>query len=391
MYKARGDWPRLIAVYEIEARHAVDPEQKIAFYKQIADGYEVGLDDPERALRGARLGAARGSAEPRGAGRDRAAGARAASKLDDLVGLYSSLVTSVPDAQLKNALYHKIARLYEVDLGIDEQAAEAYAAALDVSPRDIDAANALEQLYLRRGDYPNLVELLLRKADIVGAPRSEEGALLQGGAALRRGAGERREGHRRLPPGAQRRRFRSRRRSTTSSGSTSALSRWADLKDVYGKKAELAQNPQEKKQMLFVLGQVYDRELGDKARAIETYTSIVDLDPDDFDAAQALDRLYLQTERWYDLLAVLERQTELAPAAAEVVSLRFRIGELWREHLKDLTRAVEAYRQVLAMDPTHEPTLRALEGADGRPRQGAGAGGARCSSRSTRPPASGTA
>src|SRR6185369_15348736 len=41
--------------------------------------------------------------------------------------------------------------------------------------------------------------------------------------------------------------------------------------------------------------------------------------------------------------------------------LRFRIGELWREHLKDLTRAVEAYRQVLAMDPGHEPTLRALE------------------------------
>ena len=53
-------------------------------------------------------------------------------------------------------------------------------------------------------------------------------------------------------------------------------------------------------------------------------------------AAQALDRLYLQTERWYDLLAVLERQTELAPSAAEVVSLRFRIGELWREHLRDL-------------------------------------------------------
>ncbi len=39
--------------------------------------------------------------------------------------------------------------------------------------------------------------------------RSEEGALLQGGPALRRGAGERRQGDRRLSPGHGRRRLRS--------------------------------------------------------------------------------------------------------------------------------------------------------------------------------------
>ena len=90
------------------------------------------------------------------------------------------------------------------------------------------------------------------------------------------------------------------------------LSRWNDLKDIYARQAELATDPARKKERLFVLGQVYDRELQDAARAIETYTSILDMDPDDLDALQALDRLYLQTERWYDLLNVLERQTELS-------------------------------------------------------------------------------
>ena len=79
-----------------------------------------------------------------------------------------------------------------------------------------------------------------------------------------------------------------------------------------------------------MLGQVYDRELANPEKAIETYSAILDIDPDDLEAVQALDRLYGQTERWFDLLAVLERQTELSPSAAEVVSLRFRIGELWR-------------------------------------------------------------
>ena len=45
--------------------------------------------------------------------------------------------------------------------------------------------------------------------------------------------------------------------------------------------------PEEKKQMLFVLGQVYDRELRDIARAIETYQTILDLDPEDVTVATA--------------------------------------------------------------------------------------------------------
>ncbi len=359
IYKIRGDWTRLIGVYEVEARHAADPEQKIALYRQIADGYEVGLDDPGRAYEA--LGRALGE-DPQNAEVQVAVErlARALDKLDDLVARYGRLVTGVSDPERKNALYHKIARLCEVDLGDDRQAAVAYGAALDVWPRDLDAANALEQLYLRGGDYANLVQLLQRKAEIVDGA-AEKKALYSRAAQLYEEVLEDLESSVKVFQHVL----------SVDDGDTAALDqlerlyirlgRWNDLKNIYAKKAELASTPADKKQMLFVLGQVYDRELGDPERAVETYSSIIDLDPEDYDAAQALDRLYQQLERWYDLLAVLERQTEMAPSPAEVVSLRFRIGELWREHLKDLARAVEAYRQVLTMDPGHEPTVRALE------------------------------
>ena len=286
--------------------------------------------------------------------------ARALDKLDDLVARYGRLVAGVSDPERKNALYHKIARLCEVDLGDDQQAAVAYGAALEVWPRDLEAANALEQLYLRGGDYANLVQLLQRKAEIVDGA-AEKKALYYRAAQLYEEVLEDLESSVKVFQHVL---------SVDDADSAALdqlerlyirLGRWNDLKNIYAKKAELAATPAEKKQMLFVLGQVYDRELGDPERAVETYSSIIDLDPEDYDAAQALDRLYQQLERWYDLLAVLERQTEMAPSPAEVVSLRFRIGELWREHLKDLARAVEAYRQVLTMDPGHEPTVRALE------------------------------
>jgi tetratricopeptide (TPR) repeat protein len=359
VYKIRGDWPRLIGVFEIEARHTVDPEAKITLLRLIADGYEVGMDDPARAYEALGRALKEDPLNPEVQSTIERL-ARALSQLPDLVGRYQGLVGQVADPELKNALLHKVALLCEIELGDDAQAAAAYAAALDASPRDLRAANALEQLYLRGSDYPNLVLLLMRKAEIVdGLP--EKKALYYKAAQIYEEVIEDFE----ASIGVFRQVL-----SVDDSDRVALdqlerlyirLARWSELKNIYSKKAELAPNPVEKKQMLFVLGQVYDRELNDPERAIETYSSIMDLDPDDYDAAQALDRLYVHTQRWYDLLAVLERQTELAPSPAEVVSLKFRVGELWRDHLKDLTRAIEAYRGVLQMDPTHEPTLRALE------------------------------
>jgi tetratricopeptide (TPR) repeat protein len=359
VYKIRGDWPRLIGVFEIEARHAVDPETKIMLLRLIADGYEVGLDDPARAYEA--LGRAL-EEDPLNAEVQATIErlARALRQLPDLVARYQGLVGRVADLELKNALLHKVALVCEAELGDDVQAAAAYAAALDASPRDLKAANALEQLYLRGSDYPNLVLLLIRKAEIVDG-LAEKKTLYYKAAQIYEEVIEDLE----QSIGVFKQVL-----SVDDADRVSLdqlerlyvrLGRWAELKNVYAKNAELASSPADKKRNLFVLGQVYDRELSDPERAIETYSSIMDIDPNDFDAAQALDRLYLQTQRWYDLLAVLERQTELAPSPAEVVSLKFRVGELWREHLKDLTRAIEAYRGVLQMDPTHEPTLRALE------------------------------
>jgi len=359
VYRVRGDYQHLAAIQEVMARHAGNPDQKIAMLTQIAETYELGLDDPARAYDALGRALREDPLHPEVQGAIERL-ARALGQLEDLVQRYGALVAGVSDGDLRNALYHKIATLWELDLHRDKEAAEAYAAALETSPRDLTAVNALEQIYLRSGDYAQLVGLLLRKAEIVPG-LSEKKALYYKAAQLYEEVLENLDKAvdvYRLVLGVD----------DADAMALDNLERlyirlslWTDLRDIYAKKAELATTPAEKKRMLFVLGQVHDRELRNPDRAIETYTSILDLDPEDYDAAQALDRLYQKTERWYDLLAIIERQTEMAPSSEEVVSLRFRMGELWRQHLNDLTRAVESYRAVLAMDPGHEPTLRSLE------------------------------
>ena len=59
------------------------------------------------------------------------------------------------------------------------------------------------------------------------------------------------------------------------------LSRWQDLLAVYERKADLVGDPDEKKRIYYQVGAVYERELGSVEQAIETYTKILELDPDD--------------------------------------------------------------------------------------------------------------
>ena len=318
VYRRRGDYPNLVAVQEVIARHAATPEQKIAILRQIAEAHELGLDAPDRAYDALSRALAEDPLHPELQSQIERL-ARALGLLGDLVQRYAALVPNVVDGDLKNALYHKVARLWENDLGRDQEAARAYAAALEVSPRDLTAVNALEQIYLRAGDYAQLVGLLLRKAEIV-ASSSEKKDLYYKAAQLYEEVLEN------LDKAVEVYRL------VLAVDDTDVvaldnlerlsirLSRWGDLKDIYAKKADLAQDPGDKKRMLFVLGQVYDRELQDAERAIETYTAILDLDPEDYDAAQALDRLFVQAGRWYDLLSILERQTEMARARQAEVS-----------------------------------------------------------------------
>ena len=151
-------------------------------------------------------------------------------------------------------------------------------------------------------------------------------------------------------------------RSTRSSACTSASSAGSRSRTSTRRRPSWRRRPTRRSRCSSSSGRSTTASSRISTRAIETYQTILDLDPEDVTAIQALDRLYQQAGRWYDLLQILEREVELSSSTGETVSLKHRIGQLWEKELKDLGRAVEAYRDVLEIDGTHEPTLVALDG-----------------------------
>src|SRR6185369_2518754 len=137
---------------------------------------------------------------------------------------------------------------------------------------------------------------------------------------------------------------------------------WEELLSVYSKKADLVADPEEKKLIFYQVGAVYERELSDVRRAIDTYQRVLELDPDDLTALGRLDVLYQAAENWQELLSILQHETELTADPTEAVSFQYRIAELYEKHLEDVERAVELYRDILNIQPDHTPTLQSLEG-----------------------------
>lgn len=363
LYRQIGDYQKLIGVHEVQVRRADDAARKVELLHQIAQLHEDAAGDLNQAF--STLARALGedpSSETTQQNLDRVA--RATGRFADLAKVYEDLASGLEDLSLASALFSMSARVYEEDLGDFDTAVARYQKVLEIDPTNLPAAEALERLFRTAERYADLSTILQRKAEILDEPSDKKDALFQS-AAIEEDVLERPESAiavyqkildldsddvRALDALIKR---------------YLGLSRWPELLAVYSKKAELVADPEEKKRIYYQVGAVYERELSDVAKAIDTYQKILELDPDDLQALSRLDVLYEQAQNWTELLSVLTRESEMTGDPAEAVSFQYRIAELYEKRLDDVPRSIELYRDILSQQADHEPTLRSLEGIKG--------------------------
>ncbi len=140
------------------------------------------------------------------------------------------------------------------------------------------------------------------------------------------------------------------------------------LLDVYRRKLDLTSDPDEQTQIRFKIGQLYEEEVGDDNKAIEAYSAVLAAAGDEPQALRALVRLYQKNEKWDELhevitrqLAIVSREKEEGGANPDYLDLQFRLGQVREQHLGDVAGAIDAYRDILDLDPRHEGARKALE------------------------------
>lgn len=360
LYRHAGAYDKLIVAHEVQVRRSDDSSRKVELLHQIAQLYEDAANDMHaafttyaRALREEPLNEQTATALERLA--------RTTGRFQDLASVYETLAKEASDPSLASALYMTSARIQEQELGNVDVSIAQYQRVLELDGSNLPAVTALEQLFRGTERYQDLSNILQRKVDILDELPAKKDALFQAANIEEEVLGQA-EGaiavYKRIldldPEDV--------RAMDALVKRYMALGRWTDLLDVYTKKADLVVDVDEKKQIYYQVGAVYERELGQVENAIDTYNKLLELDPDDMQALSRLDVLYERAQNWAELLNVLTRESEMAGDPDEAISYQYRIAELYERRLEDVPRAVELYRDVLQQKADHEPTLRALEG-----------------------------
>src|SRR5436190_1604796 len=95
--------------------------------------------------------------------------------------------------------------------------------------------------------------------------------------------------------------------------------------------------------------------------AIEAYQALIAEFGPNGASLSALEALFGSASHWDELSATLERHLDVAESDRERLELFAKLGDLKREHLNDVSGAIEVYRRALALDTRHAPSRVALE------------------------------
>ncbi|MEM1417094.1 MAG: tetratricopeptide repeat protein, partial [Myxococcota bacterium] len=373
IYRDHGEVPKLIGIHEIQAKHASAPERRVELLHRIAELYEDALGDAPSAFQAY----SRALKEDPSSGPTQEQLERLSGSIGDaeqLAKTYEEQVAGVEDPHLAASLYMKAAQIREEQLGDHERAIAHYAKVLELDDMSLEAAGSLERLYQLGERYEDLALITLKKAGMLPA-LDEQKETLQRGARLYEEILEK-------PEEAIKVHHQVLELDPEDMASLDKLielnlrlGAWEPLLELYTQKADIVVDPLEKKRLHAEVGAVYEGELKDPAKAIDSYQRILEIDPDDYTALSRLDQLYQTTEAWQDLMSVLERQADLTDDDMEVVSLRYRSAELWHRRLGEPLRAIDIYRDILDAAPNHTPTLQALESLVGEEQEPLAAAG----------------
>jgi len=363
IFDSQGAWGELAKVLEVRLEDLTDPASRAAHLSRIGELSETKLHDDELAFDGY----ARAVREDVADGSARSDLARLASKLGrhrQRAELLEGGLATVGDELVKTDLLLELAELWDVSEPEPARAEQIYQQLVRFE-RDnpeivLKASRALERLHLAAGDHAALAQDLRRQIQFEDdETRREElfprlADLVETALHDPDGAIEIHRERLELDP-VQADALCSLQRLYEERG------RWEPLVDVLERRAELADDEEQRQALCRRVAEILENEIGNVESAIAAYRDVVSRFGADEVTLGALTRLYRQTERWHELLEITEIRADEAAEAEERVAYRFQAAELMRKHTEEPERAFEVYRELLEVAPGHEPTVRALE------------------------------
>lgn len=306
LYQQAQNWPELLSVLQHEAELAGDPAESISYQYRIAELYERHLDDVPRAIE-----------------------------------LYRDLLQQMPDHQPTLSALEGIKSGSKEPLGASLVLEPIY----DATGEWTKLVSVLEVQVTHASDAYAKVDLLHRIARLYEEMLSDHASAFQTYAravALDVTNEESLASFERL---------------------ASVVDRWRDVAALYDEQlTHLREDPARFVELGLRVAEIVETYLENVDGAVARYRMVLEVDPENRVAISSLDRLFSATERWSDLVPVLQREADIGETPDDILNFKYRLGQVHQLKLGSIRDAIKAYSEVLAAAPEHQDALTALEG-----------------------------
>jgi len=254
------------------------------------------------------------------------------------------------------ALKKRVGYVQEANLGDSAAAIETYKDILAQEPTDFDALQALERLYLGGNQVDDYLEILEAQLDATADIEMQIGIYDKMAQSLvtmaddRDRATEVLEKIVMLDP-ARDQTYRQLEELY------SGLEKWTELVETYRSHISSTEDPQLQVQLLAAMGEVYEKQVEDVDRAIETYQEILELDAYNYFAADTLSQLQERIEDWPSAIETLSRLAEMTTDMTQRTELLTRMGRILHQKLGSPEDAELRLTQALDINPGHVPAM----------------------------------
>jgi tetratricopeptide (TPR) repeat protein len=372
IYRDASEWTALVNSLEIQLEETAETAKRVEFLERIGTLHVDRVADIEQAF-GAFARMLREQPDSRIGIQRLTELADVGDRWEPLANLLEEVVPDVSDDELGRALLARLAGIYEEQLLDVPQAIDAHRRVLDLKPDETLSIEALDRLYQRSQQWPELLLVYRTKLELSEDPFKREALQFQIAELLENMLGDAPESiqtYRDILEG-----------SAENGQALAAVSRlyaqeemWPELADALGRQLELASDDDTRITLQVRLGVLHERELGNIELAIETYRAVLEADPVNADVVEALERLidepdqraavadllepiYERQDAWQQLVGVFEIQREEAVDEGRKVELLHRIALLHQERGNDPAEAFRSYARAFQVEPGDARTL----------------------------------
>ena len=333
------------------------PAEKARLWSDLAKHYERALHDADNALVGYTEAVIVSPA-------DDDLAAEIARLIGDDATKWNEVATHVSeaakdrDAADQAALYLRAGRWYQEKMKRSDFALACFNQAIAAAPGNDDALEAAAVIYRKAQQWPELVAVLLKRADAQGGASKAHDLRAEAADVLEAKLEDRTRSRELVEKVLA--------EDAAHDVSVKVLERlllraedWSGVARLLERKAD-ALSGEKRAEALCEIAEVYEDRLSDLGHAAEWFEKALVADARNMGALKGLERLYAREGKVEGLLRVIEAQVDAAATPRQKVELHNRIGAMIEEEFVDHGRAAASFEAALAIDPASDVALRGL-------------------------------